>query len=675
MNLRPLHIVALTLVIYTGPVHADQAFLVLGSFVDQEAARAEGGRLARETGLEILLLESRVEDRFQYRLLTGFPGDENKQQRQRRLLDASGIAESWTLRLPDELPFMETVFAELSPVPDDLEKALQPAPLPQVESIESPGNFVVAGSFREAGRARALVDTLLLGYPVTVRETVISTEPYYRVLVGPVSAAEEPVVIAKLSELGIPGAWVLRAISETPSLVPQEQDMTPPLRGLKIPGSPASSVRSRAHEYEGDYNPAELKKKTRDFPTPGASGRAADLPGNPGRWRTDIASEFRVFKDPGLNDLDTFYPSVSIQAEYFRTWNGGDDIFAFVPFYRWDGQDEERTHFDICELTWVHVADDWELRTGIRKVFWGVTESQHLVDIINQTDNVENPDGEEKLGQPMINLSLTRDWGVLDFYVLTGFRERNFPGENGRPRLPFIVDTDDPVYESSAEQYRTDVAVRWTNYFGELEVGLSHFSGTSREPRFQLQSRSDESGNPGEVVLIPVYDVIDQTGLDAQYFIGDWAWKLEAISRSGQGDRFSAATFGFEKTFVGIFGSRGDLGVVAEYLFDDRGEDAPVIGEDDVALGFRYTMNNPSDTTALLVWLYDVDSDEYLMTLEASGRLGAKWKMILEASVFNGGESPANNLPSLLDAFGDAESELGLFQDEDFIKLEFIRYF
>ena len=181
-----------------------------------------------------------------------------------------------------------------------------------------------------------------------------------------------------------------------------------------------------------------------------------------------------------------------------------------MPFARWDEQDSERSHVDIRELTWIHVSDSWELRSGIRKVFWGVTESQHLVDIINQTDNLENPDGEEKLGQPMINLSFWRDWGVLDLYVLFGFRERRFPGVSGRPRLPFLIDEDAAIFESSAEQWHTDFAIRWVQSIGELELGLSHFSGTSRDPRFLPQFATDPLGFPTDLILIPVYDQIDQ---------------------------------------------------------------------------------------------------------------------------------------------------------------------
>ena len=336
-------------------------------------------------------------------------------------------------------------------------------------------------------------------------------------------------------------------------------------------------------------------------------------------------------------------------------------------------QDDERTHFDIRELTWVHVADDFELRSGIRKVFWGVTESQHLVDIINQTDTVENPDGEEKLGQPMINLSFLRDWGVFDLYWLMGFRERKFSGPEGRPAFPFEISTDQSEYESSAEARRSDFAVRWVQSIGELELGISHFSGTSREPRF-MPRFTLQNNLPTSVILVPYYDVIDQTGLDAQFFLGDWAFKLEAISRSGQGDRYAAATAGFEKTFVGFAGTRGNLGVIAEYLFDERGAEGPAIGQDDLAIGLRYAFNDAANTTALLVALIDRASHEYVTTFEASSRLGERLKLTVEASMINNTRNIPRGFLGLLEVQADPDADLAFLQDEDFVKFELIWY-
>ena len=65
-------------------------------------------------------------------------------------------------------------------------------------------------------------------------------------------------------------------------------------------------------------------------------------------------------------------------------------------------------------------------------------------------------------------------------------------------------------------------------------------------------------------MLIPYYDQIEQTGLEAQSTLGGWLLKLEAIRRAGQGDPFLALAGGFEYTLVGLLGSAMDLGVLAE---------------------------------------------------------------------------------------------------------------
>ena len=170
-------------------------------------------------------------------------------------------------------------------------------------------------------------------------------------------------------------------------------------------------------------------------------------------WSGNIALEYKSFDEKGLSTAQfKQYGSVAIQPEWFHEWDGGKQVLNFVPFYRWDEHDKERTHSDIRELSWLRVFDESELRIGIRKVFWGVTESQHLVDIINQTDLVESSDGEEKLGQPMINYAWINDWGTLDLFVLPYFRERTFPGVNGRLRSIPHVDTTNPIYEDSDKE-------------------------------------------------------------------------------------------------------------------------------------------------------------------------------------------------------------------------------
>ncbi|MEG3768412.1 hypothetical protein V5298_18090, partial [Alteromonas sp. 14N.309.X.WAT.G.H12] len=109
--------------------------------------------------------------------------------------------------------------------------------------------------------------------------------------------------------------------------------------------------------------------------------------------------------------------SAFLSPELYTQWNDRTDSLLFNPFVRVDQHDDERTHGDIRELMWMHAENDWETRVGVSKVFWGQTESLHLVDIINQTDMVENIDGEDKLGQPMVNLNIYGDWGTLSGFI------------------------------------------------------------------------------------------------------------------------------------------------------------------------------------------------------------------------------------------------------------------
>lgn len=349
-----------------------------------------------------------------------------------------------------------------------------------------------------------------------------------------------------------------------------------------------------------------------------------------GEWSGYVAGEARVFtEDPAFHGQHHDNLSVYFEPEYYHAWDERRESFTFTPFVRLDQHDPERTHVDIRELYWEKAARSWELRVGIRKVFWGVTESQHLVDIVNQTDLVENPDGEDKLGQPMVNLAIVHDWGTLDLFILPGFRERTFPGRRGRLRPSLPIDTDHAEYESGAEQYHVDWAARWAHSISDWDLGISHFWGTSREPRLVPRPRGMR---PTE--LVPFYDQINQTGADVQYTKGGWLWKLEAITRSGQDDTFTALTGGFEYTLYGAFETDTDIGFLTEYLYDDRGNDSPSPFENDIFAGTRIGMNDEQSTEMLAGAIVDPDSGATTAILEASRRLGENWKLNIETRIF-----------------------------------------
>jgi len=345
-----------------------------------------------------------------------------------------------------------------------------------------------------------------------------------------------------------------------------------------------------------------------------------------------VAGEFRAFvEDPGFADQDDRYfePSLIAQPEFRLYWDR--ERLTFIPFARYDPADHEgRTHGDVRELSLYVERDDWDLTAGIGKVFWGVAESRHLVDIINQSDLVEDVDEEDKLGQPMINLNLLRDWGTVGFFILPGFRERTFPGDAARLRGPLQIDTSNPIYESSAEEARVDAALRYAHTVGDWDFGASYFHGTSREPELVPSVAAD-----GRLVLRPRYEIIDQLGIDFQATLEEWLWKFEGIHRSGHGDPFFAATGGFEYTLFGVAESAADLGLLLEYHYDGRGDDAPATTFDnDVFVGTRLALNDEQATEFLAGVIVDQREQDMLMLIEGERRITETWFAEIEARLF-----------------------------------------
>jgi len=381
----------------------------------------------------------------------------------------------------------------------------------------------------------------------------------------------------------------------------------------------------------------------------------------------EVGVETRLFTEGASYEQQNHTVSIRTQAEFYYAWNNGNDSVEFVPWYVVDQQDEERTHGDIQELAWIHVGDDWELRTGVRKVFWGVTESVHLVDIINQSDMTLSLDGEDKLGQPMINLSLVNDWGIVDFFILPGHRKRLFAGEDGRPRSTFVVTEEDATYESSDEDRRIDAAIRWQVSIDDWEIALSHFSGTSREPTILPVPNAD-------LELLTFYPVIDQSGLEVQYIAGDWIWKLESIVRSGQGDQYTAAVGGTEYTQVGVFDTDIDIGWIAEVTSDDRGLDAPHFSERDIVVGTRWALNDAANSQALIVVSVDSKTGEQLWSLEASRRFYDSWFVTIEMLVFaNAGDAPT--VADMMSGNVDIRRKMAAFSNDDYLQVEVVKYF
>ncbi|WP_396586257.1 hypothetical protein [Bermanella sp. R86510] len=396
--------------------------------------------------------------------------------------------------------------------------------------------------------------------------------------------------------------------------------------------------------------------------------------------RTDVLGqldyEVTVFTEDSAYGLEQGVKnSFALRGEIYQDWDDGYQSVTFQPFYRWDENDSERSHGDVRELLWHKVGLGYELKAGIGKVFWGVTESTHLVDIVNQTDLVESIDAEQKLGQPMVQLMFERDWGNLDLFILPYQRERTFPGIDGR--LSGGLEVSDAKYESSDKQNHVALAARYYSYFDNLEYAVSGFYGTSREPVLGFNPLSGQGGS-----VLPYYPLITQLGLELQYLSQGWAWKLESIWRDGmprannlgqpaavntpqglmvaESDDYWASVAGFEYTQVGILDTRIDLGWVVEHLYDSRQERASMSAfEHDVLLGTRWSFNDIAQSSVLAGILYDYEYTDYAFSVEAATRFSGYFSVDLEVRLF----APSQGNPQYP------------LRSDDFIEVTFQYYF
>ena len=151
-----------------------------------------------------------------------------------------------------------------------------------------------------------------------------------------------------------------------------------------------------------------------------------------------ISPEVRLYPvDPAFPDQRRHASGLAVETTLYVEDDEGTSV-TVTPFFRYDAGDPGRTHADLREAFLLAYGDlgegEWELRLGVDRVFWGVVESRSLVDIINQSDVLEDHTEKTKLGQPMAHFTWSGDWGELEAFALTGHRPRRFPGRHGRLR-------------------------------------------------------------------------------------------------------------------------------------------------------------------------------------------------------------------------------------------------
>lgn len=350
------------------------------------------------------------------------------------------------------------------------------------------------------------------------------------------------------------------------------------------------------------------------------------------KWQSDflleLEIEYQYFPNTGSfsGQMDHF-TSGAIKPHWSTTSPDKKHQFVVEAFLRGSFNDSKRSHFDVREAYYRYNRNKWAISIGAKKVFWGVTESAHLVDLVNQADQVEAFDGSEKLGQPMVQFTTSTAFGSFEFYYLPIARRRQFPGSNGRYRFPEVLEREDIPFTTPSTEWHPSAAARWYNTFNKLDAGLSYFYGVTREPMYL--------GFDPAIGLDLSYPIIHQLGIDAQYTTGALMLKLEVINRHSERQDFVAIATGFEYTFGNIANTGADVGIVSEYLYDSRGVLTFSGLDNDVFLGSRISLNDMRGTSFLFGSILDVERSTRLYRFEGSRRFKGNWKADLLISILS----------------------------------------
>lgn len=307
------------------------------------------------------------------------------------------------------------------------------------------------------------------------------------------------------------------------------------------------------------------------------------------------------------------------------------DAFSAEVFARVAQHDSARTHADVHQLLWTHTLEPVQLRAGINTVSWGVMEFAHLVDAVNQADVLEDPFGDVKLGQPMINVEIRRTWGSLSGYAMPLFRRRVFPrlGEPMRAAPPVAIGS--PLFESNRGRDHWDWALRYALHQGALDLGISYFDGTAHDPSF-VDPRMSASGP----TVTPFYALIQQTSVDMQLTFGEWSFKLEGAHREQSGPDNNAYAIGVEYAIGSFAGSPADLTFAAEYVRDHRLPPTPPgFVDNDWAVGVRLALNDVRSTEGKFGVIVDRQHGSRAWALELGSRLADRWRLATKARWFD----------------------------------------
>lgn len=304
------------------------------------------------------------------------------------------------------------------------------------------------------------------------------------------------------------------------------------------------------------------------------------------------------------------YFSAELHADWVWTWDEADLVIEPVVSV---AEDDALNYIDFQQLLFTYRMASSEVFAGVGMVFWGVTESYHLTDIVNQVNLVADLAREKKLGQPMVGYRRYLGDHTLELYWLPYFREQVLAEKNSRPWRSRPI-SGDPEYERSGGQWAQDVALRLSGFYESVDYGVSYFYGTERNPFLII--------NPSRTEFTETYVKTNKLAVDSQLTLGSTLLKSEMIysSPDTQGDEF-AMVAGIEQGIYGIVDTQLDASLFIEGLYSNNQQGVALPYKQHIMTGLRLDLNNEGGSNIMFSIINDKDDRDRTYYVNAQHRL------------------------------------------------------
>ena len=331
--------------------------------------------------------------------------------------------------------------------------------------------------------------------------------------------------------------------------------------------------------------------------------------------------------------------SVEVKVEGYHDFDESRLVGEFVG--RMDAEDSGRRIIEARQAYFRTPLAGFDFFIGNRQEFWGKAESKNVVDVINQSDAAASQGKSAKLGAPSVSAERYFDFGDLQLWYISDFREKTFNDSDAHPSAGLPVTTVSFERDDGADA--DDFAARLSTFSGNWDFAASAFYGTARDPIVSTSS----SG----AALQHHYPLQRSIGLEAQFTGDATLLKWESLHGHQGSSDFIAGVTGVEYTLYGVFGRIWDLGLIGEIQHDDR----PQSAADQFGVGgVRLTVNDVAESSLLLLVSADREADQTLVSLEATRRLN-EWTSIELSGQFFNARTPS--------------SSFGLLSDDDAVTL------